>query len=234
MAVEKMGEQYPDFGRDEAAQFFDNVTAAHQEGILASQLPQEKSLKSYLLARYLPRRYEHVVMTCGSTGNRISSMSKALLIPKYQDYQTQHVLITRTSQSRQHDKSEPVMTLSRISQRTQNVDQNSVNSTQIGSIKGSYLQAMIGDYLGQHEEFPLVVMLAYVDSVKFAEMKFHTAIREFLRCFWLPGEAQSEKDATEGRCRACHAPYDKDILVGLESNFQRLFHPCYLFLPSSQ
>nr|GEV89971.1 hypothetical protein [Tanacetum cinerariifolium] len=29
-------------------------------------------------------------------------MSKALLIPKYQDYQTQHVLLTRTSQSRQH------------------------------------------------------------------------------------------------------------------------------------
>nr|GEY10335.1 hypothetical protein [Tanacetum cinerariifolium] len=39
--------------------------------------------------------------------DRISSMSKALLIPKYQDYQTQHVLITGTSQSRQHDKSEP-------------------------------------------------------------------------------------------------------------------------------
>nr|GFB13421.1 putative ribonuclease H-like domain-containing protein [Tanacetum cinerariifolium] len=37
----------------------------------------------------------------------ISSMTKALLIPKYQDYQTQHVLIIGTSQSRQHDKSEP-------------------------------------------------------------------------------------------------------------------------------
>nr|GEZ67048.1 hypothetical protein [Tanacetum cinerariifolium] len=36
-------------------------------------------------------------------------MSKALLIPKYQDYQTQHVLIIRTSQSRQHDKSEPTI-----------------------------------------------------------------------------------------------------------------------------
>nr|GEV85423.1 hypothetical protein [Tanacetum cinerariifolium] len=34
-------------------------------------------------------------------------MTKALLIPKYQDYQTQHVLIIGTSQSRQHGKSEP-------------------------------------------------------------------------------------------------------------------------------
>nr|GEY57196.1 putative ribonuclease H-like domain-containing protein [Tanacetum cinerariifolium] len=32
--------------------------------------------------------YEHVVMNCGSAGNRISSMTKILLIPKYQDYQT--------------------------------------------------------------------------------------------------------------------------------------------------
>nr|GEW12744.1 putative ribonuclease H-like domain-containing protein [Tanacetum cinerariifolium] len=38
---------------------------------------------------------------------RISSMSRVLLIPKYQDYQTEQVLITGTSQSRQHDKSEP-------------------------------------------------------------------------------------------------------------------------------
>lgn len=51
-------------------------------------------------------------------------------------------------------------------------------------------QAMIGDYLGQHEEFPLAVMHAYVDSMSFSEMKFHTAIREFLRGFRLPGEAQ--------------------------------------------
>lgn len=49
---------------------------------------------------------------------------------------------------------------------------------------------MIGDYLGQHEEFPLAVMHAYVDSMKFSGMKFDTAIREFLRGFRLPGEAQ--------------------------------------------
>lgn len=49
---------------------------------------------------------------------------------------------------------------------------------------------MIGDYLGHHEEFPLAVMHAYVDSMKFSGMKFGTAIREFLRGFRLPGEAQ--------------------------------------------
>ncbi|KVI00546.1 Armadillo-like helical [Cynara cardunculus var. scolymus] len=51
-------------------------------------------------------------------------------------------------------------------------------------------KAMIGAYLGQHEEFPLAVMHAYVDSMKFSGMKFHTAIREFLKGFRLPGEAQ--------------------------------------------
>lgn len=49
---------------------------------------------------------------------------------------------------------------------------------------------MIGDYLGQHEEFPLAVMHAYVESMKFSGMKFDSAIREFLKGFRLPGEAQ--------------------------------------------
>ncbi|KAL4561395.1 hypothetical protein LXL04_033561 [Taraxacum kok-saghyz] len=51
-------------------------------------------------------------------------------------------------------------------------------------------KAMIGDYLGQHEDFPLAVMHAYVDSMNFSGMKFHSAIREFLKGFRLPGEAQ--------------------------------------------
>ncbi|XVF48806.1 hypothetical protein PTKIN_Ptkin03bG0218000 [Pterospermum kingtungense] len=51
-------------------------------------------------------------------------------------------------------------------------------------------KAMIGDYLGQHEEFPLSVMHAYVDSITFSGMKFDTAVREFLKGFRLPGEAQ--------------------------------------------
>lgn len=51
-------------------------------------------------------------------------------------------------------------------------------------------KAMIGDYLGQHEEFPLSVMHAYVDSMDFSGMRFDIAIRELLRGFRLPGEAQ--------------------------------------------
>ncbi|XP_057520110.1 brefeldin A-inhibited guanine nucleotide-exchange protein 5 [Amaranthus tricolor] len=51
-------------------------------------------------------------------------------------------------------------------------------------------KAMIGDYLGQHEDFPLSVMHAYVDSMNFSGMTFGTAIREFLSGFRLPGEAQ--------------------------------------------
>ncbi|KAL9673376.1 hypothetical protein QQ045_029632 [Rhodiola kirilowii] len=51
-------------------------------------------------------------------------------------------------------------------------------------------KSMIGDYLGQHEEFPLSVMHAYVDSMNFSGMKFDTAIRQLLKGFRLPGEAQ--------------------------------------------
>ncbi|KAG6582539.1 Brefeldin A-inhibited guanine nucleotide-exchange protein 5, partial [Cucurbita argyrosperma subsp. sororia] len=51
-------------------------------------------------------------------------------------------------------------------------------------------KTMIGDYLGQHEEFPVAVMHAYVDSMKFSGMKFDAAMREFLKGFRLPGEAQ--------------------------------------------
>ncbi|XP_047972872.1 brefeldin A-inhibited guanine nucleotide-exchange protein 5 [Salvia hispanica] len=51
-------------------------------------------------------------------------------------------------------------------------------------------KAMLGDYLGQHEEFPLAVMHAYVDYMNFSSMKFDVAIREFLKGFRLPGEAQ--------------------------------------------
>jgi hypothetical protein len=52
------------------------------------------------------------------------------------------------------------------------------------------LQTLIGDYLGQHEEFQLSVMHAYVDQMQFANFKFDLAIREFLKGFRLPGEAQ--------------------------------------------
>lgn len=51
-------------------------------------------------------------------------------------------------------------------------------------------ERIIGDYLGEREEFPLKVMHAYVDSFKFEGMDFGEAIRFFLRGFRLPGEAQ--------------------------------------------
>ncbi|PWA76858.1 SEC7-like guanine nucleotide exchange family protein [Artemisia annua] len=51
-------------------------------------------------------------------------------------------------------------------------------------------ETVIGDYLGEREEFPLKVMHAYVDSFIFDGMDFGEAIRFFLRGFRLPGEAQ--------------------------------------------
>ncbi|KAG6502244.1 brefeldin A-inhibited guanine nucleotide-exchange protein 1-like isoform X1 [Zingiber officinale] len=49
---------------------------------------------------------------------------------------------------------------------------------------------MIGDYLGDRDEFCLRVMHAYVDTMNFEGMNFGEAIRFFLRGFRLPGEAQ--------------------------------------------
>ncbi|GKV06913.1 hypothetical protein SLEP1_g18731 [Rubroshorea leprosula] len=51
-------------------------------------------------------------------------------------------------------------------------------------------ETMIGDYLGEREEFALRVMHAYVDSFNFKSMDFGESIRFFLRGFRLPGEAQ--------------------------------------------
>lgn len=52
------------------------------------------------------------------------------------------------------------------------------------------VQKQIGDYLGQHGEFQLAVMHAYVDVMNFVGMKFDKALRKFLNGFRLPGEAQ--------------------------------------------
>ncbi|GMP61785.1 hypothetical protein CsSME_00024113 [Camellia sinensis var. sinensis] len=51
-------------------------------------------------------------------------------------------------------------------------------------------KTLIGDYLGEREEFSLKVMHAYVDSFDFQGMEFDDAIRAFLQGFRLPGEAQ--------------------------------------------
>ncbi|KAL2603207.1 hypothetical protein R1flu_013143 [Riccia fluitans] len=51
-------------------------------------------------------------------------------------------------------------------------------------------KTMIGDYLGEKEDFSLKVMHAYVDSFNFEKKEFDEAIRSFLLGFRLPGEAQ--------------------------------------------
>ncbi|KAJ8765103.1 hypothetical protein K2173_010586 [Erythroxylum novogranatense] len=51
-------------------------------------------------------------------------------------------------------------------------------------------ETMIGDYLGERDDFCLKVMHAYVDSFNFKGMDFGEAIRFFIRGFRLPGEAQ--------------------------------------------
>ncbi|CAM8941877.1 unnamed protein product [Rhodiola kirilowii] len=51
-------------------------------------------------------------------------------------------------------------------------------------------ETVIGDYLGEREDFSLKVMHAYVDGFDFENMDFGEAIRFFLRGFRLPGEAQ--------------------------------------------
>lgn len=51
-------------------------------------------------------------------------------------------------------------------------------------------KTMVGDYLGEKEEFSLKVMHAYVDSFNFEGKDFDEAIRSFLLGFRLPGEAQ--------------------------------------------
>ncbi|KAG8637358.1 hypothetical protein MANES_15G114000v8 [Manihot esculenta] len=51
-------------------------------------------------------------------------------------------------------------------------------------------ETLIGDYLGERDEFCLRVMHAYVDSFNFKAMDFGEGLRFFLRGFRLPGEAQ--------------------------------------------
>ncbi|VAH28945.1 unnamed protein product [Triticum turgidum subsp. durum] len=70
------------------------------------------------------------------------------------------------------------------------IENNASSVAQFLKSNASLDKVMIGEYLGQHEEFPLAVMHAYVDSMKFSGLKFDAAIREFLKGFRLPGEAQ--------------------------------------------
>lgn len=70
------------------------------------------------------------------------------------------------------------------------VDRNAKAVAQFLRTAPGLNKTMIGDYLGQHEDFPLSVMYAYVDDFNFSGLKFDQAIREFLKGFRLPGEAQ--------------------------------------------
>ncbi|PSC72251.1 brefeldin A-inhibited guanine nucleotide-exchange 2-like [Micractinium conductrix] len=51
-------------------------------------------------------------------------------------------------------------------------------------------KTLIGDYLGERDDFNLKVMHSYVDALEFTTMDFDDAIRKFLSGFRLPGEAQ--------------------------------------------
>uniref|UniRef100_A0A6N2LLK1 SEC7 domain-containing protein n=1 Tax=Salix viminalis TaxID=40686 RepID=A0A6N2LLK1_SALVM len=51
-------------------------------------------------------------------------------------------------------------------------------------------KTLIGDYLGEREDFSLKVMHAYVECFDFQGLDFDEAIRVFLQGFRLPGEAQ--------------------------------------------
>lgn len=58
-------------------------------------------------------------------------------------------------------------------------------------------KTLIGDYLGERDDFSLRVMHAYVDSFHFEGIEFDEALRAFLQGFRLPGEAQKIDRITE-------------------------------------
>ena len=49
---------------------------------------------------------------------------------------------------------------------------------------------MMGDFMGEGDDFNKAVMYAYIDQFDFQETDFLTALRQFLEGFRLPGEAQ--------------------------------------------
>lgn len=51
-------------------------------------------------------------------------------------------------------------------------------------------KAMLGEYLGEGDEYNVLVMHAFVDNMDFTKRRFVDALRQFLQSFRLPGEAQ--------------------------------------------
>lgn len=51
-------------------------------------------------------------------------------------------------------------------------------------------KTLIGDYIGDNDEHSKSVMCAYIDALNFSDLDIVAALRNFLDCFRLPGEAQ--------------------------------------------
>lgn len=51
-------------------------------------------------------------------------------------------------------------------------------------------KGMLGEYLGEGDEYNVAVMHAFVDTMEFTKRRFVDALRQFLQSFRLPGEAQ--------------------------------------------
>jgi len=51
-------------------------------------------------------------------------------------------------------------------------------------------KGMLGEYLGEGDEYNVTVMHAFVDTMDFTKRRFVDALRQFLQSFRLPGEAQ--------------------------------------------
>ncbi|RAL43783.1 hypothetical protein DM860_014284 [Cuscuta australis] len=71
-------------------------------------------------------------------------------------------------------------------------------------------KAMIGEYLSLHEEFPLAVMHAYVESMNFSGVKFDKAIRELFRGLQLPGDSRKIDRILE-KFAECYCVANTDI-----------------------
>ncbi|KAK5101942.1 guanine nucleotide exchange protein for ADP-robosylation factor [Lithohypha guttulata] len=51
-------------------------------------------------------------------------------------------------------------------------------------------KAMLGEYMGEGDDYNVAVMHAFVDTMDFTKRRFVDALRQFLQSFRLPGEAQ--------------------------------------------
>ena len=51
-------------------------------------------------------------------------------------------------------------------------------------------KAMVGEFLGEGDDYNVAIMHAFVDSMDFTKRRFTDALRQFLQSFRLPGEAQ--------------------------------------------